>query len=627
MIQRLLLAMVAAALVWVFLSSADGTRVAAGVAVFLFGMRFLEDGFRAFSGGLLERLLASCAGSLGKAILFGLLTTALLQSSSLVSVLAITFLSAGMLSLRGGIGIILGSNMGTTLGAWLIAGLGFKVDLGAQALPMLALGAVLSFAKGKSMRGVGIALAGIGFLFLGIQEMKDGFDALKDGLDLAAFARPGILGVLIYAGLGAVATVIMQSSHATLILTLSALAAGQISYELALALAIGANVGTTVTAALAAVEADTAGRRLAVLHMLFNVVTGAVAIFALPAFAWLVKEAGDLIGLAEDAMTLRLALFHTLFNLVGVALFIPLVGGLERLLPRLLPDRKERESRPSYLDPAALAYPSTALEAVRRETEHLLKNTTAVIGEILAVDVKASDPLEDHVRRYKPDKDLDIQALYNRRIKGLHSALVDYIAQAADATSGPDTRALMPYYRAAGLMAQSVKAAKHLHRNSAAAARGTLPGAADQYAALRCRIGSSLRAIYEQRHLPREARNLDFLATGRADLEAGDPLTDGGLRRLVADRHLRGAASTSVSNDMGYARQLLLALTEAAQITLSTEAPEAYVMSGMTAPVVEGSAINPDPAPEKPAAGEPGPEGPASEYPPADPAGEAPART
>ena len=276
--RRFLLPVAIGALVVAFWFSPDAQEIAAGVAIFLFGMIMLEDGFKLFSGGTLERMLERTTGSTPKALLFGVISTTVLQSSSLVSVITISFLSAGLMSLIAGVGIIFGANIGTTTGAWLVAGLGLKVNIASYAMPMIAISIILVFQKPKSLRGIGYALAGLGFLFLGIHHMKEGFEAFRDQIDLLRFALPGLLGLVVYTLLGTAATVIMQSSHATMVLILTALAAGQITYENALALAIGANIGTTITAIIGSLSANFQGKRLALAHLIFNVTTAAVAL-------------------------------------------------------------------------------------------------------------------------------------------------------------------------------------------------------------------------------------------------------------------------------------------------------------------------------------------------------------
>ena len=268
MIKRIVLPAILAVLAVGFWISPNFKEIAAGVAIFLFGMIFLEDGFRAFTGGILEKLLAKTTDKLWKAISFGIVSTTVMQSSSLVSVITISFLSSGLIGLAAGIGIIFGANLGTTTGAWLIAGFGLKVKISAYAMPMLVFGVILVFQKSRNLKGIGYVLAGLGLLFLGIHHMKEGFEAFRETIDLTQFAVGGYAGLFLFAGIGIAATVIMQSSHATLVIIITALSVGQVTYENALALAIGANIGTTITAIIGAMSANHQGKRLAGAHQI-----------------------------------------------------------------------------------------------------------------------------------------------------------------------------------------------------------------------------------------------------------------------------------------------------------------------------------------------------------------------
>ena len=185
MLNKILLPSILLILAWGFWISPDFKAISAGVAIFLFGMLSLEEGFRAFTGGTLERLLRRTTSSTWKSLVFGIVSTTAMQSSSLVSVITISFLSAGLITLGAGIGIIFGANLGTTTGAWLIAGFGLKVDIAAYAMPMLAFGVILIFQSSKALKGVGYILAGLGFLFLGIAYMKDGFESFKSTIDIS----------------------------------------------------------------------------------------------------------------------------------------------------------------------------------------------------------------------------------------------------------------------------------------------------------------------------------------------------------------------------------------------------------------------------------------------------------
>jgi len=206
MLKKILIPTIFMILGYGFWVSPNFKEIAAGVAIFLFGMLALEEGFKAFTGGTLEKILRKTTDKLWKSLSFGIATTTVMQSSSLVSVITISFLSAGLITLTQGIGIIFGANLGTTTGAWIIAGFGIKVDIAAYAMPMLVFGVILVFQKNKTLNGIGYVLAGLGFLFLGIAYMKTGFETIGQSVNLAEFSMPGFNGLLVYTTIGILAT-------------------------------------------------------------------------------------------------------------------------------------------------------------------------------------------------------------------------------------------------------------------------------------------------------------------------------------------------------------------------------------------------------------------------------------
>ncbi|NOR71246.1 MAG: Na/Pi cotransporter family protein, partial [Methylomarinum sp.] len=231
MIRNSLLFIVMLLLSYGFWISSDFKTIIAGISIFLFGMLSLQQGFRSFTGGILEKVLKAITSSLPKRLCFGVITTMIMQSSSLLSVLVISFISAGLLDLAAGIGIIFGANLGTTTGAWLVAGFGIKVNISAYAMPMLVFGVLLVLQKSKNLKGLGYILTGIGFLFLGIHYMKEGFEAFRGTIQLTDYALTGFLGLLVFVVLGVITTIIIQSSDATMVLIITALASSQVTYE------------------------------------------------------------------------------------------------------------------------------------------------------------------------------------------------------------------------------------------------------------------------------------------------------------------------------------------------------------------------------------------------------------
>ena len=568
MLRRILLPSIFLILAYGFWISPDFKMIAAGVAIFLFGMLALEEGFKAFTGGLLERLLRKTTDKLWKSLAFGVVSTTLMQSSSLVSVITISFLSAGLIGLAAGIGIIFGANLGTTTGAWLVAGFGLKVNIAAYAMPMLVFGVIMVFQNSKTLKGFGYILAGMGFLFLGIAYMKDGFDAFKETLDLSQFALPGLLGLLVYTLVGIAATVIMQSSHATLVITITALAAGQVTYENALALAIGSNVGTTITAILGALSANVEGKRLAGAHLIFNVITGTIAIVLIKPFAASVDAISAAIGIAADDYTLKLAVFHSLFNLVGIAVMLPLLGRLVTLLERSLKAKAKRISEPRYLNDSAQSFPETAVEAVRNETLHIYENSRDIIASGLYLhpaDLASEAALKERIAASVHGSPTDIQNAYETRVKPLYNAVVEFISKTA---SGWEQRQMADLHwlrNANRHLVEAIKGTKHLQKNLAVYVRSDNPHIRDEYNRLRLQIATVLHYMEQLRG--GEDADVAILALDgiRARLDDGDDAYTDRLYGLIREHRITPQMGTSLMNDTSYAHEIQRDLLAMAQ--------------------------------------------------------------
>jgi phosphate:Na+ symporter len=558
-----------ATLLIAFWFSADVQEIAAGVAIFLFGMIMLEDGFKLFGGGTLERLLEQATGSIARSMLFGIVSTTLLQSSSLVSVITISFLSAGLISLIGGVGIIFGANIGTTTGAWLVAGLGLKVNIAAYAMPMIALSVILVFQKPKPLRGIGYALGGLGFLFLGIHHMKEGFDTFKDQIDLLRFALPGLVGLVVYTLLGTAATVIMQSSHATMVLILTALAATQISYENALALAIGANIGTTITAIIGSLSANFQGKRLALAHLVFNSMTAMVALVFISPLREVVDRISSFVGIGVDDFALKLAVFHTVFNVLGVALMLPLMGRLIAFLEHYIVEPAPDVSKPRYLNEAVDEFPQTLESALRKEVRHLYENAMELIMHGLNLhrqEIFESKDIADTVAKSRAPFDLDIDDAYERRVKTLYSAIIEFTTRAGDQRLSPEIAERVYALRdISGNIVQAVKAVKHLRKNVVRYTTRRQGVTTELYDSLRIEIARVLVEIRKLDLAPPEERSALWLDQERAHIEEESRQTTRHMDELIRKGKINSTAATSFLNDSGYAYSAIRELIEAAR--------------------------------------------------------------
>lgn len=577
MLRKILLPTILIVLSYGFWLSPDFKEIAAGVAIFLFGMLSLEEGFKAFSGGGLEKVLRKSTDKLYKSIGFGVIATTIMQSSSLVSVLTISFLGAGLLGLAQGIGIIFGANIGTTTGAWLVAGFGLKVKISAYAMPMLVFGVILIFQKSKTLKGFGYILAGLGFLFLGIHYMKDGFEAFKSTIDLTAFAVTGLKGLFIFTGIGIFATVVMQSSHATLVLIITALSVGQISYENALALAIGANVGTTITAIIGSMSSNIEGKRLAGAHLIFNVVTGLIAIIFIQQIMFSVDWVSNFAGIANDDYTLKLAVFHTIFNIIGVVVMIPFIGKLVVFLEKAFKSKDATYvgiDNAKYLNESVLGLPSTAMAAIRRETNHLYENAFEIIAH--GINIKRSNilsdmPVDDVIKDEYSSTKVNIDDFYNRKIKGIYGEIIDFSTSAQSHMSDDDINQLYKLKLANKDIVEAVKDTKHLQKNLIRYAKDANEHIKEQYSNMRKDIIEILRSIDTISKTKEEEEVLVLLSKAKLHAQKYDFIANGTLDNLIRNNLITNEMATSLMNDSSYAFDISRKLISMAEILYNQE--------------------------------------------------------
>ena len=503
MIKRIFFIITLVLLAFVLFLNPNFKTIAAGVSIFLFGMVFLEDGFKIFSGGVLEKILRKSTENTFKSIGFGALITSIMQSSSLVSVLTISFLGAGLIELAQGIGIVFGANIGTTTGAWLMAGFGLKVKISAYAMPMLVFGIILIFQKAKSFKGIGYILAGLGFLFLGIHYMKGGFEAFKETIDLAKFSVGGYKGIFIFTGIGIFATVIMQSSHATLMLILTALATGQISYENALALAIGANVGTTITAIIGSLSSNINGKRLAAAHLIFNLVTGIIAIVFIYQFMHVVDYLALKLGVANNNHTIKLAIFHTVFNVVGVLVMVPFIGVLEKFLLKFLKEKTHKDiDEPKYLNKSILEFPETAITALLNESKYLYKNAVfEIVSHALNIhreDIKSDEKIKNIIKKSTETIDIDVEEVYYKKVKTIYGEIIKYAtkAQSKLQLSENQAKVISEIKLANRKMVEIIRDVRELRKNVSIYLNSDNEYIKKEYNKFRKKVAKVLRVIY-----------------------------------------------------------------------------------------------------------------------------------
>lgn len=368
---------------------AIATGLLGGIGLFLLGIHMLTEGLKLAAGRALESLLERGTSTAARGLAAGVLITALVQSSTAVTVTSIGFVNTGLLTLQNALWVVFGSNLGSTMNVWLVTALGFGFRIDAFALPFVGIGVALMLG-GPTLRSrsLGRALTGFGLLFLGLDELKSTFAAVGTGLDLGQYISPGVGGWLVLAAIGAALTVLMQASSAVVAIIITAAHGGLLSTEAACAMVIGTNVGTTSTAILAAIGATSNARRLAAAHVLFNVVTGIVAFLLLPALIALLDALRAWLEQPESP-ALTIAMFHTVFNVLGVLLMVPIGPPMQRFLAARFVSREEEAARPRHLDANSASVPDLALRALRMELGRTQALTASALASAVAHPVDA----------------------------------------------------------------------------------------------------------------------------------------------------------------------------------------------------------------------------------------------
>src|SRR5579871_1690305 len=359
--------------------------IVGGVGLFLLGMAVMTDGLKALAGTALKQVMERAAATPLLGTFWGALITLLVQSSSATTMTTIGLVSAGLLTFPQGLSLVFGANIGTTGTGWLVAMFGVRVSLTAAALPIVFVGALLKLVGRGRWAAAGSAIAGFALILVGLTTLQQGMSGLAEQLHPADLPSvlggagvtwwSGVWGVLVLVAAGIVMTTVMQSSTAAIAVTLSALYAGAIGLDQAVALVIGQNIGTATSSAMAAVGASSTAKRLAAAYVAFKLIAAVVALALFPIVVRLMLRASGSI----DPVTL-LAAYHTGYNVMGVAILLPLMGAFTRMIERIVPERGSVFTR--GLDPASLASPAVAVEAVRGTVALVLESlcSSAAIG-------------------------------------------------------------------------------------------------------------------------------------------------------------------------------------------------------------------------------------------------------
>lgn len=364
----------------------DFLKLIGSLGVFLYGMKLMSEALQKVAGNKMRRILSTMTSNRVKGVITGLMITTIIQSSSATTVMVVSFVNAGLLNLVESIGVIMGANVGTTVTAWLISILGFKISMAEISLPMIGLCLPLLFSNKRSRKSWGELIVGFGLLFIGLEFLKESMPNLNENPEIFTFlqdyADMGYSSYILFMLIGTVLTILIQSSSATMALTLVMCANGWISYEIAASMVLGENIGTTVTANIAAMIANTTAKRAALAHLVFNVFGVLWVLSIFPLFLGWIENLSVFLGIGNpktsiNAVPMALSLFHTCFNISNVLILIWFTRLIAKLVTKLIPLKETPEDafKLKHIKIGLLSTPDASLFQAKQEISLYGRNT------------------------------------------------------------------------------------------------------------------------------------------------------------------------------------------------------------------------------------------------------------
>lgn len=415
------------------------------LGLFLYGMKTMSDALLSLAGHRLRHVMAQLTGNRFKGMLSGVAITGMIQSSSATTLMVVSFVTAQLLTLPQAISVIMGANIGTTFTAWLISIVGFKVKVSVISLPLIALGMVLLLKKNSKLQSVGQLLIGFALLFLGLEFLKDSLPAIEQSTwmsQLQAIApQSTAIKVIMFVAIGTVLTLILQSSSATMAITLVAAVHGVIDFPSAAAMVLGENIGTTITANLAAIIGSREAKQAALAHFLFNFI-GVVwvsLIFTafLSAIDYLMTSWLDINPMQNASdIPVGLSIFHSSFNIINTFLLIGFLPLMVKVVQKIIPPRPEvpvKLAEPQFLDDNLLKYPETAIHCLLRETRRLYRATVfeAITHafNLHREDVISSLSPKQVIEKSSQPINIELESFIGTNVMPIYQAILDYTSK------------------------------------------------------------------------------------------------------------------------------------------------------------------------------------------------------
>ena len=554
------------------------------LGLFLYGMKVMSDALMEVAGDRMRTILATMTSNRVFAVFTGFLITTVIQSSSATTLMVVSFVNASLLTLIESVGVIMGANIGTTVTAWLITILGFKVSMSAIALPLVGIGFLMSFSNREKVKYWGRFIVGFAVLFIGLQFLKDSMPDISSNPGalewLKSYTKGGYLSVILFLFIGTILTVVIQSSSATMALTLILCYQGWIPFEMAAAMVLGENIGTTITANLAALVANRNAKRTARAHLIFNVIGVIWMLIVFYPFLnainyFMTRNGNPSPFMTAAAIPVALSFFHTAFNIINTFLliwFVPLIVKIVLRFIPLIPEPIIAVDQPKYLSENALKYPQTAMKALLDETKRLLEGPAfKIVAHAMNLhrgDIRSETKPKKIVKESKDIIEIDIDDLYYSRVKNIYSSILEFgtMILAAFTLKTEKAEAINKIKIANRYIVEAIKDARSLQDNVDKFMTSSNDHIRKEYDRLRKKVARVLREIHLTRESDKPSRHLEQLEELKVKIKQYDILTDGTLDDLIRKGKISNEMATSLANDNNYIVDICRHLIAAAEL-------------------------------------------------------------
>jgi phosphate:Na+ symporter len=561
----------------------DFLTLLGALGLFLYGMKVMSDALIELAGDRMRSILATTTSNRFLAVMTGFSITAIIQSSSATTLMVVSFTNAGLLTLVEAIGVIMGANIGTTVTAWLISIFGFKVSMSAIALPLVGIGFLCSLSKDKRWQHWGYFIIGFAVLFIGLQFLKESVPDIRSNPEILAFLADytshGIFSLILFLVIGTVLTLVVQSSSAAMALTLLMTYEGWLPFDMAAAMVLGQNIGTTITATLAALIGNYQATRAARAHLIFNVIGVILAMIVLyPALnlvdRFMLATEGASPFVEAAAVPIALSVFHTGFNVINTLVLLGFVNHIARLVCWMVPEELEPEpeiDQPVYLSKASLEYPQTGIKALFDESLRLLQNAGyKAITHGLSVhreELHSAARLRDIVESREPIA-VNIDDLYQTRIKTIYGEILEYATRLQSRTDLDEEQveSVRNLLIADRLLVRTVKRMQPLHDNIVLFMTSGNEAIIAEYNTIRRRILKVMRGIHRASESEYPLRHVRKLEKQRKKILSLDVLTSGRVNQLLLEGKITQVMATSLINDSENASKIAQSLIDIATL-------------------------------------------------------------